>query len=211
MKNNKKLLEYLNKYGDIPNDYFERFVYLMTELKLKVSDIDKIKKHIKRILNIKYEEISFVFWFYPKATPRPRYSRFTKSFYVKNALDYNSIFNEFVKSCDDINYKRITPCELKVKSYSPIPSGMNKLDSILAELGLIKNISKPDGDNLLKSYSDMVQKNIIIDDALFYKMSIEKLYSFKPRIEITLRYMTEYESKYNENKIKKYKEVLSDE
>ena len=47
-----------------------------------------------------------------------------------------------------------------------------RVDSILAELGLIKNISKPDGDNLLKSYSDMVQKHIIVDDALFYKMNI---------------------------------------
>ena len=207
MKKNKKLTEYFSKYGDIPNEYFERFAYLISTLNIKMKDIDKIKKSIKRILGIKYEEISFVFYFYPQATPRPRYSRFTKSFYVKNALDYNSIFKEFMESCEDINFKITTPCELYCKTYSPIPSNMNKTDSILAELGLIKHVSKPDADNLLKSYSDMIQRNIIIDDALFYKMDIEKLYSFKPRIEITIRFMTEYDSNYTQKKIEKYKEL----
>lgn len=205
MKKNKKITEYFLKYGDIPNDYFERFSYLISELNINLKDIDKIKKSIKRILRIQYEEISFVFYFFPQATPRPRYSRFTKSFYVKNALDYNSLFKEFIETCEDINFKINTPCELHCKTYSPIPSNMNRIDSILAELGLIKHISKPDGDNLLKSYSDMIQKNLIIDDALFYKMNIEKLYSFKPRIEITVRYMLEYDCKYNEKKIEKYK------
>ena len=205
MKKNKKLTEYFQKYGNVPNDYYERFTYLISEMKLNMKDIDKIKKSIKRILGIQYEEISFVFYFFPQATPRPRYSRFTKAFYVKNALDYNTLFKEFMESCNDLNFKIITPCELICKTYSPIPSTMNKVDSILAELGLIKHISKPDGDNLLKSYSDMIQKNLVIDDALFYKMDIEKLYSFKPRIEITVRYMIDYDSKYNEKKISKYK------
>lgn len=207
MKKNKKISEYFSKYGNIPNDYFERFSYMVSELNINLKDIDKIKKSIKRILGIQYEEISFVFYFFPQATPRPRYSRFTKSFYVKNALNYNEIFKEFIQSCNELNFKITTPCELYCKTYSPIPANMNKVDTILAELGLIKHISKPDGDNLLKSYSDMVQKNIVIDDALFYKMNIEKLYSSKPRIEITIRYMTEYDSKYNKKKIEKYKGI----
>ena len=211
MKKNKKLTEYFSKYGDIPNDYFERFSYLISELNLKLKDIDKIKKAIKRILNIGYEELSFVFYFFPQATPRPRYSRFTKSFYVKNALDYNSIFKEFINTCDEINFKINTPCELHCKTYSPIPSSMNKMESILAELGLIKHISKPDCDNLLKSYSDMIQKNLIVDDAIFYKMTIEKLYSFKPRIEFTVRFMTEPDSKFNSKKLDRYKGTESTE
>ena len=207
MKKNKKVIEYEEKYGNIPKDFHERFIYLLSTLNLKIKDIDKIKQGIKRILGIRYEEISFSFYFFPQATPRPRYSRFSKVFYVKNMLNYNELFGEFVESCEDIDFKITTPAELICKTYSPIPSSMNRIDSILAELGLIKNISKPDGDNLLKSYSDMVQKHIIVDDALFYKMHIEKLYSFKPRIEITIRYMVDYDSEYNKKKIKKYKSV----
>lgn len=201
-------MEYEAKYGDIPKDFQERFMYIVSSMNLKIKEIDKIKKSIKRILNIKYRELSFVFYFFPQGSPRPRYSRFTKAFYVKNALNYNQIFKEFIDSCEDINFKIITPCELKCIAYSPIPTSMTRIESILAELGLIKNISKPDADNLLKTYSDMIQKTIIVDDAVFYKMSMEKLYSFKPRIEITVRYMTEFDSKYNRKKIEKYKDII---
>lgn len=204
MKKNKKLIEYETKYGDIPKDFYERFSYIISQMNLKIKDIEKIKKSIKRILGIKYEELSFVFYFFPQATPRPRYSRFSKVFYVKNMLNYNEIFKEFIDSCDDINFKIATPCELICKTYAPIPSSMNKIEKILAELGLIKNISKPDCDNLLKSYSDMIQKTLIVDDAIFYKMTLEKSYSFKPRIEITIRFMTEYDSKFNQEKLEKY-------
>lgn len=204
MKKNKKLIEYETKYGNIPKDFYERFSYIISQMNLKIKDIEKIKKSIKRILGIKYEELSFVFYFFPQATPRPRYSRFSKVFYVKNMLNYNEIFKEFIDSCDDINFKIATPCELICKTYAPIPSSMNKIEKILAELGLIKNISKPDCDNLLKSYSDMIQKTLIVDDAIFYKMTLEKSYSFKPRIEITIRFMTEYDSKFNQEKLEKY-------
>lgn len=207
MKKNKKLLEYENKYGNVPNDYYERFSYIISKMNLKIKDIDKIKKSIKRVLGIRYEELSFVFYFFPQATPRPRYSRFTKMFYIKNMMNYNEIFKEFIDSCDDINFKIITPCELICKTYSPIPSGMNRVESILAELGLIRNVSKPDADNLLKTYSDMIQKHLVVDDALFYKMSLEKFYSFKPRIEITIRFMTDYDSKFNNKKIQNFKTI----
>lgn len=204
MKKNKKLIEYENKYGDIPKDFYERFSYIISNMNFKVNDIDKIKKSIKRILGIKYNELSFVFYFFPQATPRPRYSRFSKVFYVKNMLNYNEIFKEFIDTCDDIKNTIVTPSELICRTYAPIPSSMNKVESVLAELGLIKNISKPDCDNLLKSYSDMIQKTLIADDAIFYKMSLEKLYSFKPRIEITVRFMNDHDSKFNKRKLEKY-------
>lgn len=210
MKNNKHIKEYMNKYKDIPNNYKDRLRYIMNSLQIKDKDIKNIKERIKYILGINKKSISFVFYFLPKATPRPRYSRFNKSFYVKNAIDYNSVFKEFIEKHTNIDLKITTPCELYCKTFSPIPSSMNKIESILAELGLIKHISKPDGDNLLKSYSDMIQKTLVIDDSLFYKMSIEKYYSFKPRIEITVKYMTEFDSAYNKNKISKYKELKYD-
>ena len=38
MKKNKKITEYFLKYGDIPNDYFERFSYLISELNINLKD-----------------------------------------------------------------------------------------------------------------------------------------------------------------------------
>lgn len=199
---NKKITEYENKYGSIPKSFNERFLYLIQSLKLKDNDVSKLKKSIKRILSIKKKEITFIFYFTPQATPRPRYSRFSKVFYVKNALNYNDIFGQFIDSCSDINFKIITPCEFECKTFAPIPDQMSKNDKLLAELSLITNISKPDWDNLGKTYSDMVQKHLILDDSLIYKGIVEKHYSVKPRIEIRIKYLNEFDSKYNERKVK---------
>ena len=199
---NKKVKEYLDKYGDIPSNMSERFNYVLQALNIKDKDIPEIRKRIKKALQMKYDEISFVFYFTPQATPRPRYSRFTKAFYVKNHLNYNELFKKFLDE-NNVEFKISTPCEFYCKTFFPIPSSMNRIEKVLAELGLIKHVSKPDWDNLGKTYSDMVQKHLILDDAMIYKGCTEKLYSFKPRIEIRIRFMTEFDSKYNENKLKK--------
>jgi len=200
--NNKYVKEYNDKYGDIPNEFMDRFIYLINLLKIKMSDVDKIKKLIQKNLKIKYNEVSFVFYFTPQATPRPRYSKFTKSFYVKNKMNYNEVFGRYVKSINTGQFPIKTPCEFYCKAYLPIPSSMNRFEIILAELGLIHHMSKPDFDNLAKTYSDMIQKHLIQDDAIIYKGVIEKHYSIKPRIEISIRYMEEFDSKFNKRKMK---------
>jgi Holliday junction resolvase RusA-like endonuclease len=201
---NKKIEEYETKYGNIPKLFNERFLYLMQILNIKESDIIKLRKSIKRITSIKHKELRFIFYFTPQATPRPRYSRFSKVFYVKNALNYNEIFGKFIESCEDINFKIITPCTFECKTFAPIPEQMSKNDKMLAELSLLANISKPDWDNLGKTYSDMVQKHLILDDSLIYKGTVEKAYSIKPRIEITIKYLNDFDCKYNERKVKNW-------
>lgn len=197
---NKKIDEYNKKYSSIPSELQERFIYILKELNIKEKEMDKIKTHIKKILKMKYNTISFVFYFIPQATPRPRYSKFTKSFYVKNALNYNELFKKFIEETSDIEKLIVTPCEFDCKTYFSTPSSMNRVEKVVAELGLIKNIRKPDWDNLGKTYSDMIQKHLVADDSLIYKGTVEKLYSSKPRIEITIRYMEDFDSKFNEMK-----------
>ena len=199
---NKKITEYQNKYGDIPKNFNERFMLLLNSLNITKKDFNKLKKSIYDILSIKQNEINLIFYFIPQATPRPRYSKFSKVFYVKNAMNYNEVFGQFVESCEDIRCKIITPCTFECRTYMPIPDQMNKTEKLLAELSLIPNISKPDWDNLGKTYSDMVQKHLILDDSLIYKGTTEKAYSSKPRIEITIKYLNEFDSKYNERKVK---------
>lgn len=204
---NKYIKEYDNKYGDIPNDFTERFLYLINILNIKKCQINKLKYEILKSSSIKYKEFSFIFYFTPQATPRPRYSKFTKSFYIKNKLDYNKIFKEFMEVVDMDIFPIITPCEFYCTSYFPIPSSMNKVEKIMAELGFIHHIGKPDFDNVAKTYADMIQKHLIYDDALIYKGIIEKRYSIKPRVEITIRYMETFDSKYNRKKADKHENV----
>ena len=82
---------------------------------------------------------------------------------------------------------------------------MNNAEKILAELGLIYPISKPDFDNLVKAYCDMIQGYILEDDSLVTEGYVKKRYSIKPRIEISIEYMEDYDSAFNRNKILKKK------
>ena len=77
---------------------------------------------------------------------------------------------------------------------------MKKHEKILAEMGLIRPISKPDFDNLAKTYSDMIQGTVMTDDALIVEGISRKYYSCKPRIEIIIEYMDEIDSDYNKKK-----------
>ena len=201
---NKKITEYIEKYNEIPYNLSDRILYLFETLNITLKDIRKIKDNISLNLSNKYKEINFIFYFFPQATPRPRYSRFSKVFYVKNILDYNKLFKEIIESCEDIDFIIDTPCEFYCHTYFPTPK-MNKVETVLSELDLIHNISKPDWDNIGKTYSDMIQKHLLIDDSIIYKGVSEKHYSIKPRIEITVRYLVNHDSKYNKNKISKWK------
>ena len=202
---NKKIKEYISKYSNIPDILQDRLIYLLDKINIKIKDIDKIKNKIIENRNINIKELNFIFYFFPQATPRPRYSKFTKVFYVKNLLNYNELFKQVIDECDDIDFIIDTPCEFYCKTYFPIPNQMNKSEQILAELGLIHNLSKPDFDNLAKTYSDMIQKHLLIDDSIIYKGTSEKAYSCKPRIEITIRYLENHDSLYNKRKTEKWK------
>ena len=80
---------------------------------------------------------------------------------------------------------------------------MSLVNQVLAELGLIRPVKKPDFDNLAKTYSDMTQGVLLFDDALIIEGISRKWYSCKPRIEITFKYMEDFDSDYNKKKILK--------
>ena len=80
---------------------------------------------------------------------------------------------------------------------------MNKVDTVLAELGWIRPITKPDWDNLGKTYSDMIQSTLLEDDSLIIEGTSKKYYSLKPRIEIHIEWADEHDCPYNYNKLRK--------
>lgn len=196
--------EYEMKYGEIPKDYIKRFINLLRNNKVKEKDIKKIRERMKSILHMPTEEISFIIYMTPKATPRPRLGR-SGRFYVKGAFDNSKIFKNFMETQFPDMHIITTPCVFNVDLYLPIPSGMSRLDKILAELKMIKVISKPDWDNLGKTYSDMVQKHLLMEDSLVYDARVRKFYSSKPRIELTIKYDTMYDSQYSKKKIESWK------
>ena len=189
--------EYNELYGDIPTDSLERMDYLLNQGNLKRSKL-KVYDEINRIQKIKWKKLSYVIYLLPKATPRPRSGR-NGIFYVKGASDNKKFFEKYLIE-QDIPLIT-TPTKFKCVSYLPIPKSMNFVEQILAEMGFIYPISKPDWDNLAKAYCDMIQGTILFDDSLVVDGVSKKRYSVKPRIEITISYMDDYDSQFNKNKI----------
>lgn len=192
--------EYHETYGDIPKDYLGRLDYILSQVKTSKSVKGKLLSKIDRIRNIKWEKIEYTIFLVPKATPRPRTS-FQNHFYVSGASDNKKLMKQFWKA-NEGKYKTIvTPCKFECISYLPIPKSMKISEQILAELGFIRPISKPDFDNLAKTYTDMIQGTLLYDDALIIEGESKKYYSVKPRIEISISYMLEYDSEYNRKKL----------
>jgi len=187
---------YEEKYGDIPRDYLARLDKLIDDANLsryKINVYDKLHTRV----GIKWKTLSFVVYMEPKATPRPR-KGFYGNFYVSGASDNKKFFKKYLKS--DINLIK-TPVKFTCKSYLPIPKSMHPVDKILAEMGLIYPTGKPDWDNVGKAYCDMIQGTLIYDDSLVVEGTSIKRYSSKPRIEITLEYMEDFDSDFNKRKI----------
>lgn len=191
--------EYEEEYGHIPKDKLARLDYILSQVKSAKSVKGKLVNEINRIMGIEWETIEYVIWLVPKGTPRPRTS-FHNHFYVSGAADNKKLFQKFFDSCPELAMIR-TPCKFQCISYLPIPKSMKIYEQILAELGFIQPIVKPDFDNLAKAYSDMIQGTLIYDDVLIVEGTSKKYYSVKPRIEIRLEYMKGYDCEFNRKKI----------
>ena len=190
--------DYKDLYGDIPFDQMERLDELFKKCKNnKYSETGKLNE----LLHMEWNEINFIIYLLPKATPRPRCNRFMNTFYVMGAKDNKDIFKKFIIK-QDIDMIT-TPCKFYCNSYLPIPKSMKANEKVLAEMGYIRPISKPDWDNLGKTYSDMIQGMLLFDDALIVEGTSAKYYSTKPRVEIKIEYMKKHDSLYNMNKMRK--------
>jgi Holliday junction resolvase RusA-like endonuclease len=195
----KEEREYEEKYGSIPEDTLE---YLRTNLKL---DHEKIETEIERIENLEWNEIIINLPMIPKASHRPRYDFINKHFYVKSANYNKKVIDKFLKKNDII----FTNIIFTLDVYQPTPtSSMNSTEIYLAELKHIRWSSLKDFDNLAKTYSDMLQDVLILNDNLIVSAVINKYFSIRPRIEISIKYQNGFDSKYNFNRIVKSKIFL---
>lgn len=206
MPNKKELKLYQEEYGNVSKDHLDRIYEFLDGVKDK--QLDCIRNDIENNLNTHWKTISFIFYFIPKATPRARLSGFGKHFYVADAMNNRKLMEKFVREeLSDFNVIT-TACKFYCDCYFPIPKTMNKSEKLRAELKLVNNLTKPDWDNLGKTYSDMIQNTIIMDDSLIIEGRVRKYYSSKPRIELTIEYADRYDSKYNMKNITRRKQYL---
>ena len=194
--------EYCKKYGHLPLDKELLMKYIEENYKLDLNKIEEEKNYIQ---NIEWNKISFIIPVVPKPSPRPRYSFKTTHFYVMGANTNKQLMKKYLEE----NHIIFTRTHFKVLTYQPTPiSQMNATEIYLAEVGLIEAMVNPDWDNLGKTYSDMVQGILIVNDNIASKGIIEKFYSIRPRVEIEIAYQMDFDSKYNKNRMTKSKTYL---
>ena len=206
MPSKKELDKYQEEYGMVSKNDLDRIYEFLDNFNDK--NLESLRNDIEKNLETVWKSISFVFYFIPKATPRARLAGFGKHFYVSDAMNNRKLMEKFVKKELEDFELITTSCKLYCDCYFPIPKGMNKSEKIRSELKMINPISKPDWDNLGKTYSDMIQNTIIMDDSLIIEGCVRKFYSSKPRIELTIEYADRYDSNYNMKSITRRKQYL---
>lgn len=195
------LSEYQEKYGNIPIDKGNILEYLDTSLKLTEKDYEKIKRDEEMVASIPWEELEIVLPIIPKPSPRPRYSGFTKSFYVTGAAENKKLFMYYIEDKYNIIY---TTTHFHVTTYLPTPmSQMSRTEIYRAEKGSIAPMANPDWDNLGKTYSDMIQEILLLNDNVITIGGVEKYYSVKPRVVINIRYQKGFDSRFNKKRMTK--------
>ena len=193
MKNRKqKMLEYQEKYSEIPKDYKERLLYLYDKLDLDDNKSDQILKARELYINSTYyKTIRIVLYEIPEYTPRPRARIINKNGIINASTGNNSFIQiysitgrqnkEYMKMYTQQNINELkqllcTPCDIEYNVYFPTPKYYNKTQIFMAEIGLDRPISKPDFDNIEKSYADSFTGNIWIDDIVVVDASFHKYY-----------------------------------
>ena len=218
-KRKQKAEEYENKYSHIPKDYYQRLQWMYDNMKLSDRTVREIfSKRDTMLASLYYNEFFIVLYEEPEGTPRPRF-RLINRRNISNAAMSNGSFVQVysITGADDqrfmkrlinnndfmqFNQQLCTPLEITYDAFFKTPSGFNKVDTVLAEVGLIRPLTKPDWDNIGKKYSDMYNSNIWLDDSFVVSGTVNKYYSILPRVEIRLKYLNMVYNRYQYNAIR---------
>lgn len=145
--------------------------------------------------NVKWKTVSFTIDMVPAPSHRPRLCGYRV--YVPGAAKNQAFFNK--KVLPKLNGLFIdTPCKIYVDIYCKMPSSFSKTQMALAEMKLLRPwVNTGDNDNYEKAVWDMMQPNekrghigIMANDCLIIDNDAAKYYSFHPRYEVTIKYMT---------------------
>ena len=214
----QKASEYTEKFGNIPVDYEERLAWMYDQFHITERQAYDIMMRQSMLLGaLEYYDINVVLFEIPEGSPRPRFRLVNRQNLANMAIANPSFVhvysitgaedNKFMRRMVDagelsqLDHLISTPCTIDISAFMKTPSSYNRQDTILAEIGLIRPIFKPDFDNIAKKYCDMFNANIWLDDTLVVDGSVHKYYSILPRVEIRIRYLNMLYNKQQYNAI----------
>lgn len=218
---NQKAKIYESKYSEIPRDYMERLSWMYDKYHITQAKADQIIKAKYNMLSSLYysDDILVVLYEEPEGSPRPRARYVNKknlTSYARSDPGYIQVYSitgasdrKFMKRLINdedlmkLDHLICTPCDVEYTTFSKTPSSYNTITTFLAEIGIVRPVSKPDFDNMEKKYADMYNGNVWIDDALVQDSALHKYYSILPRVEIRLKFLNLLYTKYQYEQIVK--------
>ena len=185
---------------------------LILASKLKIEDLKKTasldgflldtskykEKNFKAILDFirkneadnPVSEIKFTYTKEVKAAPRPRKGKW--GFYNPASKNKKEI-QEYLRKVFKREFRNGSSLikgvsKILIRFYKPIPKSFNMTQIFLAEMGYIEPEHPPDVDNYSKTVMDAMIGTIMVDDDIITKLTIQKLYSAAPRVEVIFQF-----------------------
>ena len=205
MKSRKqKARLYDERYSHIPRDYQERLDWMYEHYHITPSKADAIYQARNQMVDtLQFSQaLHVILYEEPEGSPRPRARYINKAnltsmarsnpgfiqIYSLTGASDRSFMKRLMTEEEmiQVDYLINTPCFVRYEAYFKTPATFNAIDTYLAELGIIRPITKPDFDNIEKKYADMYNGNVWLDDSLVIESSMSKYYSILPRVEISL-------------------------
>lgn len=125
-----------------------------------------------------------------QAQQRPKFSRMGKGVSVrdpKESKDYKA-FVRLVAAEYAPEELIVEPVKLNISVYRKIPKSFSKKKNNEAVEGILRPITKPDIDNLVKGIKDGCSKVLWHDDSQVISLVANKYYSDNPRAEVTIEW-----------------------
>ena len=124
----------------------------------------------------------------PVAKARPRVTRSGHAYTPKKTADYERRVKICVMQLMAVQHLRPTTeaIRLYVQAFFPIPSSWSLSKKKNAIEGVLKPVSRPDLDNLVKSIQDALNGVAYKDDSQIIELIGGKHYSYEPRVEVTV-------------------------
>ena len=130
-------------------------------------------------------QVSFVIPMKPCGKERPRLSNGIVYTPAKTKAYENFIKGCYIEQCGEISFGS-SPISMDIKAYVPVLTRFRKAEKEAALKGELKPSAKPDADNILKALLDALNELAYDDDRYIYKISVERVYSNRPRTEVTI-------------------------
>jgi len=141
--------------------------------------------------------INFTVYGNPQGKARPRFGRhgqYVTTYTPHETVVYeNMIKMSYVQQCGKYKFPESSALSMTITAFMPIPKSTLKRDLQFKQSEIEPHSKKPDISNIVKSIEDALIGFAYKDDAQIAFLTAKKVYSSLPRVEVSIRNISEKE------------------